>query len=107
MMNNIFQTLGLLQFKLFSKIFKKIVANCIIAFLHQNDVFYDHQYDLRNCHSTNNAIISLVKKVARVLDSGKIVVGVSLDIRKAFEAISHPIPMRKLYALGIRGNIYN
>ena len=90
----------------FSKIFEKIVANRIIDFLDQNDVFYDHQYDFRNCHSTNHAIITLVEKVARALDSGKIVVGVYLDIRKAYDAISHPILSKKLYALGIRGNIY-
>ena len=70
-------------------------------------LFYDHQYDLRKCHSTNHAIITLVKKVSRALDSGEIVVGVNMDIRKAFEAISHPILLRKLYALGIRGNIHN
>ena len=90
----------------FSKIFEKIVANRIIDFLDQNDVFYDHQYGFRKCHSTNHAIITLVEKVAKALDSGKIVVGVYLDIRKAFDAISHPILLKKLYALGIRGNIY-
>ena len=76
---------------IFSKIFKNIVANRIIDFLDQNDVFYDHQYSFRKCHSTNHAIITSVEKVARALDSGKIVVGVYLDILKAFDAISHPI----------------
>ena len=89
----------------FSKIFETIVANRIKDFLDQNDVFYDHQYGFRKCHSTNHAIITLVEKVAKALDSGKIVVGVYLDIRKAFDAISHPILLKKLYALGIRGNI--
>ena len=68
--------------------------------------FYDHQYGFRKCHSTNHAIMTLVEKVAKALDSGKIVVGVYLDIRMAFDAISHPILLKKLYALGIRGNIY-
>ena len=68
--------------------------------------FYDHQYGFRKCHSTNHAIMTLVEKVAKALDSGKIVVGVYLDIRKAFDAISHPILLKKLYALDIRGNIY-
>ena len=54
----------------FSKIFEKIVANRIIDFLDQNDVFYDHQYGFRKCHSTNHAIITLVEKVAKALDSG-------------------------------------
>ena len=73
---------------IFSKIFEKIVANCIIGFLDQNDVFYDHRYGFRKCHSTNHAIITLVEKVAKALDNGKIIVGVYLDIRKAFDAIS-------------------
>ena len=61
----------------FSKIVEKIVANSIIDFLDQNDVFYDHQYGFRKCHSTYHAIITLVEKVVRVVDSGKIVVGYS------------------------------
>ena len=51
--------------------------------------------------------MTLVEKVTRAFDSGKIIVGVYLDIRKVFDAISHPILLRKLYALGIRGNIYD
>ena len=57
-------------------------------------------------HSTNHAVITLVERVAKALDTGKIVVGVYLDIRKAFDAIDHPILLRKLYSLGIRGNLY-
>ena len=91
----------------FSNIFDKIVANRIIDFLDQNDVWYDHEYGFRKCHSTNHAIITLVENIARALDSGKIVVGVYLDTRKAFDAISHPILLRKLYVLGIRGIIYD
>ena len=94
-MNNILQTIDLYQC-FFPKIFEKIVANRIIDFLDQNDIFYDHQYGFRKCHSTNNGIIALVEKVARVFDSGQIVVRVYLEIRKAFDAISHPILLRKL-----------
>ena len=46
-------------------------------------------------------------KVSRALDTGKFVVGLYLDIRKAFDAVPHSILLEKLYALGIRGNIYN
>ena len=41
----------------FSKVFEKIVANRIIDFLDQNDVFYDHQYGFSICDSTNHAIL--------------------------------------------------
>ena len=90
----------------FSKILEKIVTNRIIDFLDLNDVFYDHQYGFRKCHSTNHAFTTLVEKVARALDSGKIVVGVYLDIRKAFDAISHPTLLKNLYMLLVYVAIY-
>ena len=43
------QTIDLYLF-VFSKIFEKIVANCIIDFHDQNDVFYDSQYGFRKYH---------------------------------------------------------
>ena len=33
-------------------------------------------------HSTNHAVILLVEKVAKALDTGKIVIGVYLDIKR-------------------------
>ena len=69
-------------------------------------ILYEHQYGFRKGHSANHAVITLVERVAKALDTGKIVVGVYLDIRKAFDAIDHPILLRKLYSLGIRGNLY-
>ena len=90
----------------FSKFFEKVVANYIVDFLEINNILYEHQYGFRKGHSTNHAVITLVERVAKTLDTGKIVVGVYLDIQKAFHAIDHPILLRKLYSLGIRGNLY-
>ena len=51
-------------------------------------------------------VISLVEKVSHSLDTGKIVVGVFLDLEKAFDTIDYKILLDKLYAHGIRNNIY-
>ena len=75
---------------LFSKTFKKVVANYIVDFLESNNILYKQQYGFRKCHSTNHAVITLVERIAKALDTGKIVVGVYLEIRKAFDAIDHP-----------------
>ena len=40
-----------------------------------NNILYKHQYGFRKGHSTNRAIITLVERVAKALDTGKIVVG--------------------------------
>ena len=53
----------------------------------------------------SNAIITLVDKVARALDTGKIVVGVYLDLRKAFDTVPLTILLDKLHRMGIRGNL--
>ena len=45
----------------------------------------------------------MVERVAKALDTGKIVVGVYLE---TWTSIDHPILLRKLYSVGIRGNLY-
>ena len=71
-----------------------------------NNVLYDKQFGFRKGHSTSHAIITLVDKVSKSLDKGKIVGGVYLDIRKAFNSISHQILLDKLNKIGIRGNVH-
>ena len=72
----------------------------------ENNILYDKQFRFRKGHSTSHVIITLVNKVSKSLDGGKIVGGVYLDIRKAFDSISHQILIDKLHKTGIRGNIH-
>ena len=88
-----------------SKIFEKIVADSVIDFLEDNDILYSKQFGFRKRHSTTHAIIALTEKVSMALDSGKIVGGVFMDLKKAFDCVSHDILLNKLYAYGIRGSL--
>ena len=54
-----------------------------IDFLDEHSILYAHQYGFRRGHSTSHVIISLVEKVSHSLDTGKIVVGVFLDLKKS------------------------
>ena len=56
---------------------------------------------------TNHAIISLVEKVNQALDSGKVLVGVFLDLKKVLDTVDHKILVDKLFKYDIRGNILN
>ena len=90
----------------FSKIYEKIIYNHIINFLTINCILYDKQFGFRKGHATNHAIITLVDKVTRALDTGKVVVGVYLDLRKAFDTVPHTPLLDKLHRVGIRGNLH-
>ena len=81
--------------------------NHLINFIDANKIWYKHQFGFRKSHSTNHAIISLVKKVNNAMDYGKISMGVFLDLRKAFDTVDHCILQNKLYKYGIRGTPWN
>ena len=75
----------------FSKVFEKIMSKYIIEFMEENELFYKNQFGFRKQHSTSHAIITLIEKVSKALDTGKIVVGVFLDLKKAFDTVDHTI----------------
>ena len=81
--------------------------NHLISFIDKEDILYKFQFGFRKSHSTNHAIISLVEKVNQALDSGKVLVGIYLDLKKAFDTVDHKILVDKLFKYGIRGNIFN
>ena len=64
----------------FSKIYVRVIYNHLMQYINSNDILYDKQFGFRKGHSTSHAIITLVEKVSKALDSDKIVVGVYLDI---------------------------
>ena len=48
--------------------------------MESNNILYDYQFGFRKNHSTTHAIITLVERVSKALDTGKIVVGVYFDL---------------------------
>ena len=60
-------------------------------FLDKYNILYQHQFWVRQGHSTHRALISLVDKFTKSLDSGDIVIGVFLDLQKAFDTVDHKI----------------
>ena len=91
----------------FSKIFEKIVYKYVKDFFDDNNILHDHQFGFRKHHSTSHAVITLVQRVTKALDTGKIIVGVFLNLKKAFDTVDHSILLKKMEKYGIRGNILN
>ena len=78
----------------------------MLDFLDFNNVLYKHQFGFREKHSTQQAIVSLVKKITQSWDTDDIVIGVFIDLKKAFDSVPHDILLKKMYRYGIRGNAF-
>ena len=59
--------------------------NNVFNFMNEKELIYKYQFGFRQKHSTQQAIITLVDKITKSLDSGDIVIGVFLDFKKAFD----------------------
>ena len=91
----------------FSKFIEKIVATRVIDFLGDNMVFYKRQFGFRKNISTSHAIITLVERVSKALDTGEYEVGVFFYLKKAFDTVDHNILLAKLKQYGIRSNTHS
>ena len=99
-----YRPISILSF--FAKIYEKLLYKYLLDFLDANTTMYKHQFGFREKHSTQQAINSLVEKITESGDTGDIVIGVFLDLKKAVDTVSHDILLKKMYAYGIRGNAF-
>ena len=83
-----------------NKIMEKIVFNSLYEFLVSNKLLSDYQFGFRDRNSCSDLLITLLNKIYSGLNHKKKVVILSLDIRKAFDSISHRILLYKLYRIG-------
>ena len=57
---------------------------------------YKYQFGFRKGYSTNFAMITLIDKIPQALDEGNYVLGIFLDLSKAFDTVTHSILCKKL-----------
>ena len=58
---------------------------------------------------SENSMVQIMRSLHLqvALDTGKFVIGVFLDLKKAFDTVNHDILMKKLECYGIRGKLFN
>ena len=69
--------------------------------------FFMYQYRYRKLHSTTLALIEIVDKIKKWLDDRNYVIGIYLDLTKAFDTVNHDILLYELKQYGIRGHANN
>lgn len=89
-----------------SKIFEKIVKNLILSFLDQRDFFSNCQFGFLKNKNVNLAIYKQVNEICEAMEGGFKVAGLYIDLKKAFDLVSHDILLDKLYKYGFRAEMY-
>jgi len=90
----------------FGKLFEKLIAKRLLNFLNKFHVLSNNQFGFRKHHSTISALINIIDNIYQNLNSNQYVVGIFLDLSKAFDSINISILSNKLFYYGIRGKIH-
>ena len=88
------------------KIFEKIIYSRLYDFLISKNVLYGKQFGFRKQHSTSHAVNYSINHILKSLQKRNHVIGLFVDLSKAFDTICHTKLMKKLDNYGIRGKCY-
>ena len=91
----------------FGKILEKVVGNQLNDYLEENDLLSSKQFGFRKGRSTEHAVHTLVRDVHTNLNLNKYVMGVFLDIKKAFDSLDRNLLLIKLRFCGICNTEWN
>lgn len=87
-----------------NKIIEKMLHKRLFNFVDKKlNLLYDHQFGFRPKSNTENAAIELTDTIMKSIDEGKIVTGVFMDLKKAFDVVDHKLMIEVLEKYGVRG----
>ena len=90
----------------FGKILEKVIYNRLYSFFSYSNIIYDQQFGFRKKHSTCHAINISVNEVLRNIEKKRHVLGIFIDLSKAFDTIEHKKLLAKLEHFGVRGTAH-
>lgn len=79
-----------------SKIFENLILRRMESFLEQNNLVSDRQFGFTKNRSTDDALLDVISYIQKQLSLGNFVVGISVDIKRAFEYVPKKLLVEKL-----------
>ena len=92
---------------IFGKLFEKVIYSRLYSFFTAKCTLSKNQYGFRKNHSTSHALNYSVRHIENCLKNDKYVLGIFIDLSKAFDTLDHGLLLTKLERYGIRGNALN
>ena len=86
----------------FSKIIERLMYNRLLKYIKDNNLLYKYQFGFQKGRSTHMALIILIDKISEALENGDCVIGLFLDVSKAFDTVDHIILLQNMYLYGIQ-----
>ena len=91
----------------FGKIFEKLIYSRLYSYFISQRLITENQFGFRKGHSTSHALNYSVAHIEKSIKDKKHVLGIFIDLSKAFDTIDHGILLQKLNHYGIRGNTHD
>ena len=82
---------------------ERIMYSGLYSFLTENNILFNKQFRFRAGHSTEHVLLELVDQVSNTFDEKNDLLGIYVDLSKAFDTVDHKHLMEKLEHYGING----
>ena len=80
--------------------------NRLQKYLKDQNILYDKKFRFRTGYSTEHTIAQLVDQIYDAFEINNYVLGVSIDLSKAFDTFDHSLLLRNLELYGITDRNY-
>lgn len=91
----------------FSKLIERLMYNRLLCFLNKYHLLYDYQFGFRKGYSTSLALFEVIEMIHKELENRGRVMGIFMDLQKAFDTVNFDILLHKLSNYGVRGHLCN